>query len=35
MKNFISGKLCSILVIIRKIQGFMMKVIKKLFQNER
>ena len=30
MKNFISGKICSILVIIRKIRVFMMKVIKKL-----
>ena len=31
MKNFISGKICSILVIIRKILSFLMKAIKKLF----
>ena len=30
MKNFISGKICLTLVIIQKIQSFMMMLIKKL-----
>ena len=30
MKNFISGKICLILVIIWKIRGFMMTLIKKV-----
>ena len=30
MKNFLSGKICLTLVIIQKIQGFLMRLIKKV-----
>ena len=35
MKNFLSGKICLILVIIQKIQSFLMRLIKSYGQNER
>ena len=34
MTNFLSGNICSILVIIQKIRSFMMIVIKTYWQNE-
>ena len=36
MKNFLIGKICLTLVIIQKIQSFLMKIIKKSYwQNDR
>ena len=32
MKNFLSGKICMTLVIIQKIQRFLMRLIKKLLE---